>query len=224
MSGRVSSFSFLLSPRTLTLTLSIIMTRTFSIAVAVAFFVLILVVSPQYVLAAAEHGGDVDLSPMKWVTETAVWTLLIFLTVFAILYKLAFGPIAKALDDREQGILDKIASAQKQNDDAKDLLKQYQEKLDASKEEVRQIIEAAKQDAQRQAEDIVVKAREAAGLERDRAMKEIESATASALQSIAERGATLATNLAGKMIRAEVKPEQHRNLINAALQEFTTRS
>ena len=199
------------------------MTRTFYIAVTVVLFVLF-AAAPQCVLAVEEgHSADPSLSPIEWKTDTAVWTLVIFLSVFGILYKFAFGPITKALDEREQGILDNIASARKQNDEAKDLLKQYTEKLDASKEEVRQIIEAAKQDAQRQAEDIVVKAREAAGLERDRAMKEIESATASALQSIAERGAVLATSLAGKMIRAEVKPEQHRNLIDTALQEFITR-
>jgi F-type H+-transporting ATPase subunit b len=127
------------------------------------------------------------------------------------------------LDEREKGILENISAAQKQNEDAKELLKQYQDKLDASKEEVRQIIEKAKKSAERQAEDIVAKARDAAILERDRAMKEIEGATTAALQSIAERSATLATNLAGKMIRAEVKPEQHRSLIDAALQEFTTR-
>jgi F-type H+-transporting ATPase subunit b len=204
------------------------MTRTFFIAVAVVFFISFFAVSDSslYALAsaaAAEGDGakEVSLSPMEFLSNTAAWTLIIFLTVFAILYKLAFGPIAKALDEREQGILDKIASAQKQNDEAKNLLGQYQAKLDASKEEVRQIIENAKKDAQRQADDIVVKARDAAGLERDRAMKEIESATTSALQSIAERSATLATNLAGKMIRAEVKPEQHRSLIDAALNEFT---
>ena len=166
-----------------------------------------------------------SLNPMELTMEnlsnTAAWTLVIFLTVFGILYKFAFEPIATALDAREQSILDKIASAQKQNEDAKSLLSQYQEKLDASKEEVRLIIENAKKDAQRQAENIVAQAREAAGSERDRAMREIEGATATALQSIAERSAMLATNLAGKMIRAEVKPEQHRNLIDAALHEFT---
>jgi len=199
------------------------MTRTFCIAATVVLFVAILVVvSPQYALAAGEE-KEVSLNPMEFVTSTAIWTLVIFLTVCAILYKFAFGPITKALDAREQGIHDNIASAQKQNDDAKELLKQYQDKLDASKDEVRQIIEAAKKDAQRQGEDIVTRAREAAGMERERAMKEIESATTSALQSIAERSATLATNLAGKMIRAEVKPEQHRSLIDAALEEFTTR-
>jgi len=197
------------------------MARTFSIAFAVAlFFVLFVSLSPS----AWAAGGEPNMNPMDWASNTAAWTLIIFLTVFALLYKFAFGPIAKALDAREQGILDNISAAQKQNDDAKELLKQYQAKLDASREEVRQIIEKAKQDAQRQGEDIVMKAREAAGLERDRAVKEIESAADLALQNIAERGATLAASLAGKMIRAEVKPDQHRGLIDAALQEFTSKS
>ena len=196
------------------------MPRTYYITVAlvVSFCTLL----PQCVMAAGD-GKETSLNPMEISLSTGVWTLIVFLTVVAILYKFAFGPIAKALDEREQGVLDNITAAQKQNEDARELLKQYQEKLDASREEVRQIIEKAKKDAERQAEDIVVKAREAAVLERDRAMKEIESATTSALRSIAERSAMLATNLAGKMIRAEVKPEQHRSLIDAALQEFTTR-
>ena len=200
------------------------MTRTLYFAVAVILIALVFVVSPQCIFASGGDGGPPSVNPMEWASNTAVWTLVIFLAVVTILYKFAFGPIAKALDEREQGILNNIASAQKQNEEAKELLKQYQQKLDNSKEEVRQIIENAKRDAQRQAEDIVAKAREAAGLERERAMREIEGAVTSALQSIAERSATLATQLAGKMIRAEVKPEQHRNLINAALQEFTTRN
>ena len=205
------------------------MSRTLFIAVAVILVVSLFLATPQSVLAAGGacsqcgYKPEVNLSPLEWVSSTALWTVIIFLTVVGILYKFAFGPIAKALDAREQGVLDNIASAQKQNEDARELLKQYQEKLDASKEEVRQIIEKAKRDAERQAEDIMAKAREAAILERDRAMKEIESATVSALQSIAERSATLATNLAGKMIRAEIKPDQHRSLIDAALQEFSTR-
>ena len=201
------------------------MNRSFYLTVVAIFLVsFFVIVSPQCVFASGGEAGQPSLNPMEWVSNTAAWTLAIFLVVVTILCKFAFGPIAKALDEREQGILNNIASAQKQKEDAKELLKQYQQKLDDSKDEVRQIIENAKKDAQRQAEDIVAKAREAAGLERDRAMREIDGATTSALQSIAERSATLATHLAGKMIRAEVKPEQHRNLINAALQEFTTRS
>jgi F-type H+-transporting ATPase subunit b len=198
------------------------MNRSFYRAIAVIFLVsFFVIVFPLCAFASSEAAGKPSLNPMEWVSNTAAWTLAIFLVVVTILCKFAFGPIAKALDEREQGILNNIASAQKQKEDAKELLKQYQQKLDDSKDEVRQIIDNAKKDAQRQAEDIVAKARESAGLERDRAMREIEGATTSAMQSIAERSATLATYLAGKMIRAEVKPEQHRSLIDAALQEFT---
>ncbi|MDR2115117.1 MAG: F0F1 ATP synthase subunit B [Planctomycetaceae bacterium] len=167
----------------------------------------------------SEHKAP-SLNPLEVVSDTAIWSLVIFLLVFGILGKFAFGPIAKALDEREKGIVDKIASAQRVNEEAQEILKQYQQKLDDSKTEVRQILDTARKDAQQVADGIIEKAREAAIQERDRAMREIDDATTLALQTIAERGAVLATNLAGKMIRAEVKPERHRELIHAALEEF----
>jgi F-type H+-transporting ATPase subunit b len=205
---------------------------TFFTAIILTFFVLLFLngtarfVSAheghEHAVAEAEHAEHEtpSLNPLELASDTAIWSLVIFLLVFGILGKFAFKPIARALDEREKGIVEKIASAQRINDEAKDLLNQYQQKLDASREEVRQILEAARKDAQRVADGIVEKAREAAGQERDRAMKEIDGATTLALQTIAERSATLAANLAGKMIRAEVKPEQHRDLIRRALENF----
>lgn len=152
--------------------------------------------------------------------DLALWSLVIFLILFAILAKFAFGPIAKALDAREQGVADQIASATQANEEAKNLLEQYKQKLADSKDEVRQILETARGDAQRSAEGIMEKARQAAQAEQQRAVKDIEAATNTALQSIAERSATLATELAGKMIRKEVSPENHRDLIRGALDEF----
>ncbi|MDR1964544.1 MAG: F0F1 ATP synthase subunit B [Planctomycetaceae bacterium] len=166
-----------------------------------------------------EHKAP-SLNPLELASDTAIWSLVIFLFVFLILAKFAFGPIAKALDEREKGIVDKIASAQRVNEEAQEILKQYQQKLDDSKAEVRQILETARKDAQQVADGMIEKAREAAIQERDRSMREIDDATTFALQTIAERSATLATNLAGKMIRAEVKPEHHRELIRGALEEF----
>jgi F-type H+-transporting ATPase subunit b len=191
----------------------------YSLLVLIAVAVLVSAV-PQCVLAN-EHGETPpSLNPLEFASNTAFWSLIIFVIVFAVLGKLAFKPIAAALDAREQGITDNIAAAQRLQEEAKDLMKQHQDKLDASRDEVRQIIETAKKDAVRVAEDIVAKARAEAVQERERAAKEIESATVSALQAIAERSAALATNLAGRIIRAEVKPEQHRGLIDAALQDF----
>ena len=177
------------------------------------------------VLAAASHEGAhtpaSDPLSFDWMKrDMALWTLVIFLILFAILAKYAFKPIADALDAREKSVADNIASAEAANLDAKNSLKLYQQKLDDAKDEVRGILDTARKDAQRNAEGIIEKAKEAAQLEAQRAQKDIEAQTDLALQQLAEQSATLATSLAGKMIRAEIKPENHRDLIQTALTEF----
>ncbi len=173
---------------------------------------------------AAAHGGHgepaPDLNPLTWRTDTAVWTAVVFILLVGVLGRFAFKPIVEALDAREKSVADNIASAESMNLEAKNTLKQYQQKLDEARDEVRGILDNARKDAQRNADGIIEKAKEAAHLEGQRAQKEIEAQTDLALQQLAEKSATLATELAGKMIRAEVKPEQHRDLIQNALNEF----
>ena len=173
-------------------------------------------------LAFAEHAAedDVSLSPLDFKRDTAIWTAVVFLGLVTVLGRFAFKPIAEALDEREKSIADNIASAESANFEAKNTLKQYQQKLDEAKDEVRGILADARKDAQRNADGIIEKAKEAAQLEAQRIQKEIEAQADLALQQLAEQSATLATNLAGKMIRAEIKPEHHRDLIQNALNEF----
>lgn len=170
-----------------------------------------------------EHDGHAPSDPLSFDAmkrDMALWSGVIFLILFAILAKFAFGPIAKALDAREASVAEQISSAAQANEEAKNILTQYQQKLADSKDEVREILETARKDAQRSADGIVEKAKQAASQEGVRAAKEIEAATANALQSIAEKSATLATELAGKVIRKEVTPDAHRDLIRGALDEF----
>lgn len=185
---------------------------------------LTVVSSDNMVYAAADQAGDhASSDPLSFDTlkkDLALWSLVIFLVLVAVLGKFAFRPIADALDAREKAVNDQITSAAQANEEAKNILSQYQQKLADSKGEVRDILESARKDAQRSADGIVEKAKEAAQLEHQRAMKEIEAATVNALQSIAEKSATLATDLAGKMIRKEVTPDVHRDLIKGAMDEF----
>lgn len=170
-----------------------------------------------------DHAGHTPSDPLSFDSvkrDMALWSLIIFLILFGILAKYAFGPIAQALDAREKAVADQISSAAQANEEAKSILAQYQQKLADSKDEVRQILETAKKDAQRNADGIIEKAKEAASMENNRVMKEIDAATANALQAIAEKSATMATELAGKMIRKEITPEAHRDLIRGALDEF----
>jgi len=175
----------------------------------------------QAVFAAggAEHGGD-PLNPITWDRDTAIFTAVVFLLWVAILGKFAFKPIALALDKREQAVADNIASAEKANVDARELLEQYRQKLADAHVEVKEILDAGKKEAEAASATILEKARQAAESERLRATKEIEAATTGALQELAEKSATLATTLAGKIIKTKIDASAHQDLITNAIQGF----
>ena len=170
---------------------------------------------------AAESSEEGGLEPLAWQTDLAIWTAVVFAILLFVLWYFAFGPIVKALDQREQAAVDREAAAEKSKADAKELLEQYRQRLSESEAEDRRILSDAKQDAQRQADAIVAEARQVASEERSRALKDIQAASDVALQEIAERSATLATALAGKIIREEVDPRKHASLIDSAIGDIS---
>lgn len=194
---------------------------------------------PQDAAHGADHGqdhghghghftqegiGEHVLDPTWIRTDLAIWTFVVFLVVLALLWRLAWGPIVEALERREQRIADNIAAAERQNKQAAELLKAYELKLQNAANEVRAILDEARRDAQHTHDEILAKARAEADAERQRSLREIETATQSALKQIAEEGANLAVNLAGRIIREQLKPEDHKRLIQDAISEFANRS
>lgn len=182
-----------------------------------------------------EHAGhehdDTDLghgnataalsSPADARFDLAIYTFLVFLILLAILYKFAWGPIARALDQREETIARQIEEARLGAERAAQSLKEYEARLGVATEEARQIVSQARQDAELAKDRIVAEAREAAHKERDRAVAEIVSAKNQALQEIAQKSVATAVSLAGKIIHREVKPQDHEALIGDALNQFT---
>jgi F-type H+-transporting ATPase subunit b len=209
-------------------------------ALAVAVACLLWLAQPTALRAADEgHGGDVahateggehgggehgevhavNTNPISVDIDLAWFTLSLFVVLFIVLKKFAWGPITEALDKRERGIADNIAAAQRTNDDAKALLVQYDEKIAQAHEEVRLLLEEARRDAERTQQVIVAKANKEAEASRQRAIVDIETATVQALKEVSEKGAEMAVNLAGRIIGAEVKPADHAKLIEAALSQ-----
>jgi F-type H+-transporting ATPase subunit b len=173
----------------------------------------------------AAHGetaghGEGGVNPLDFKTDLALWTGIVFLVVLAILWKFAWKPIADGLSKRENHILDEIAAAERSNAEARRLLDEYQRKLDAAGDEVRQMIEAARREAEQAGAQIVQQARAAAEAERDRALAEIDMATTGALKELADRSASLAVELAGKIVGSQLDRAAHNRLIEQALADF----
>ena len=171
--------------------------------------------------AHGEGGKEEKINPLFFQKDLALWTGAVFLLFFAILWKFAWRPIAEGLDKREHHIADQIQQAQASNEEARRLLADYQAKLAASEAEVRGIVEQGRRDAEQLGQQILQKAKADTELEKQRALREIDSATSGAIKELAETSATLAVELAGKLLRAELDPKAHTRLIEQAVADFS---
>jgi F-type H+-transporting ATPase subunit b len=166
------------------------------------------------------HGEQGNPNPLEFRTDLTIWTGIVFLVLMFVLWWFAWGPIASALDQREQAVANQIAAAEKSNQDSQKILAQYEQKLADAKNEVRALLDQARREAEQAGRQIVETARGEAREEQQRALVEIENATAGALKELAERSADLAVGLAGKIVRAELKPSDHRGLVERAMADF----
>jgi F-type H+-transporting ATPase subunit b len=176
------------------------------------------------VLASETAPGNMDslnpLAPSAFKLDLALWTVVVFLLLLAILSKFAWGPLAKALDKREQNVANQIAQAEAANQQAKEILADYERKLAAAEDQVRAVIEQGRRDAEQVGRELIDKAKDEAKAEFQRAVKQIDAATSAAIEDLADRSAALAVELAGKIVRSKLNPGDHTRLIEQAVKGF----
>ena len=173
----------------------------------------------EYDLSHANAGSQLE-SPEEFKSDLAIWTLVIFGLLLLILMKFAWKPIIQGLDQREQSISGSIDEAQRIKQDAQKILADYEQKLAAAADEVREMLEEARRDADLTKQRVVAEAQEAAAAERDRALREIELAKYNALHELSDKSVTEAFHLAGNVVRRELSREDHSDLIQDTLERF----
>lgn len=169
----------------------------------------------------AGHGEETSVAeavnPLDFKADLALWTAVVFVGVLVILRVFAWKPLAEALDQRENHVRQEIQDAENARAEAKQLLAEYQRKMAAVEGEVRAILDRARKEAQEVGEELIAKARQEAEAEYQRKMAEIEQATDRALKELTQRSATLAVELAGKIISARLDPAAHQRIIEQAM-------
>jgi F-type H+-transporting ATPase subunit b len=171
--------------------------------------------------ATAKGGLPPFLQPNAYL---AFWTLIVFGGLLWVLGRFAWKPLLGALQSREQHLADNLAAAERQNQEARRLLGEYQKKLDNSQAEVREILEEARRDARHTHDEILVKAREESQRERDRAVRDIDLATQSALKELGEKSVNLAVELAGKIVATKLSGDDHARMVKEAVARFASRN
>jgi len=139
-----------------------------------------------------------------------VWTLLAFIIVFLILKKFAWKPILTSLKERETGIADAIASADKIKAEMAQLKNENEALLQKAREERAQLIKEAKETADK----MVAEAKDKAKTEYDRiladAQTSIEQQKNAAITDVKNQVGNLVIEVAEKVLRKELanKAEQ----------------
>ena len=166
---------------------------------------------------AHAEAGDEQPNPLAFDPDLAIFSAIVFLMLVGVLAKWAWPAISAALDERERKIADNIAAAEARHEEAKRLLAEHEARLAAAAGEVRALLEEARRDADHTRKSIEDKGRQAAQEELARAIREIERAKDGAIEQLAEASANVAIDLARKVIRNKLTPEEQSQLVREAL-------
>lgn len=156
--------------------------------------------------------------------DLAIYTAVVFFLLLALLGKFAWGPICKALEDREHGIERQIEEARLGAEKVAEQLRQYEAKLAAASDEAREMIAQARRDGEALREQIVTEAKATAQRERERAVADIASARDVALRDIAQRSVDTAIALASNIVRRELRPQDHQVLVREVLDKLPSQN
>jgi F-type H+-transporting ATPase subunit b len=152
--------------------------------------------------------------------DVAWVTVLVFLAMVIVLLLFAAKPIRIGLDSREKHIGDQLDEAERRNREADELLKKHQSQLAAASQQIQQMLDEARKSADSLRQQEAARTRESVQRERERAVAEIDAAKGRALQEVANRAADTAIGLAGRIVRAELKKEDHTALVAQAIDQF----
>jgi F-type H+-transporting ATPase subunit b len=175
-------------------------------------------VAAEHDEAAAEHGGQPNILEPQ--LPLAFWTLVVFLILLAVLWRFAWGPLAKALHDREHHLQHNLEEAERARTEAAALLAEHRTQMDQAHQQIQAMLDEARRDAQANADEIRRVAQTEAEATRQRAVSDIATARDQALTDIWSKTADLAVGIAGKVLQRELSPDDHRRLIDQAMTEL----
>jgi F-type H+-transporting ATPase subunit b len=163
---------------------------------------------------AAHAGGEGEgFTPFSINTGMAFWTILIFLILCGILWKLGWPAILKSVEERERRIQQQLDEAERGRAEAARLLEEQKQLLAAARTEGHEIVANAKAMAQKEREALLAKAHEEQEQMLARARREITAETTKALQAVRREAVDLSLAAASQLIEAKLDSEANRRLV-----------
>jgi len=147
------------------------------------------------------------------------WSAVNFFILLALLYKFAYGPIYKMLEERTETIEGSLKHAEEIKVEVDELRKEAQTNLVASRKEAQDLVAKATKAAEDAKNEIMAKAQEETANVKARAAAEIESATIQAKAELKDMAAALAIMAAEKVLSRAITEEDHKKMVSEFVNE-----
>lgn len=173
---------------------------------------------------ATEDGKDQKaekVGPLNLVYGEAIWNLLVFVLVVALLGKFVFPVIRDGLKAREAKLEGDLSAAEKAKADAEASVIEYKSKIAEAQKEAQVVIDEAKKSAEQVAAKIKSDTEAEIGKMKERAQAEIASAKDAALGEVYAQTAELSTQIAAKILKREINAADQQQLVSDSLAELT---
>lgn len=153
-----------------------------------------------------------------------IWQILASLANLVILFllvkKFLYKPVKKMLKDRQATLDSQYESAENARKEALSDKKAYEEKLSGAKAEADGIIQSAVNLAKIRENEIIEKAKNDADVIVRQAQEDARLEMTKAEESIKREIVDVSTLLTGKLLEREIKPEDHKQIIDSFIEEI----
>jgi F-type H+-transporting ATPase subunit b len=162
-------------------------------------------------------GGSFLVSPSLGLM---IWTLIVFGGSVYLLKRLAYPRIANFLERRQKAIEESIDAAERTRVEADKILAEYRERLREAREQSEDIVTRARRAADRLEDEAKAEAAKTREELMERTRRDIESETRRAIEEIRREVADLTVLATEKVARKTLTGDDHKRLIEEALDEF----
>jgi F-type H+-transporting ATPase subunit b len=155
---------------------------------------------------------------------TLIAQLLIFLVMLGVLYRFAWGPLLKILNERRERIQQGVEATERAKRELEEAERERQAKLEEARREAQAILDRIAKQGEDLRKELEAKAREQADALIARARAEIGQEREKAVLDLRSQVADLAVMAASRIIGESLDAKKHRELIERAIEEAEIRA
>lgn len=180
-----------------------------------------LALSKLYMLAfsGGSQGGLLDVNP-----GLIIWTIVTFVCLLFVLTKLAWKPMLKSLNDRENFIKDSLEKAELAQKEAEKLLEENNANLARAEEDAQKVIAQGREYAEKLKAQIVDESKAEAKKMVDAATADIERKNLEAFNKLKDEIAEIAVQSAEKIILENLDSEKQKHIVNKFIEDLAKKN